>query len=138
MPRDLIDQGYDTLLGEGGVMLSTGQKQLLAMARALAGTPKILLLDEATSALDEDNQERLYQLLKESGTGFISVGHRTTLIEYHDRVLQLDRSGSWEIKEETPYGESKPAPVNAVEYDKSSLSPLYIKLFGQSPPGTLP
>ncbi|MDD1631900.1 MAG: hypothetical protein LUP91_06785, partial [Methylococcaceae bacterium] len=82
--------------------------------------------------------ERLYQLLKEAGTGFISVGHRSTLIEYHDRVLELDRSGSWEIKEKTPPGKSKPAPVNAAESYKSSPGPLYIKLFGRSPTRTLP
>jgi putative ATP-binding cassette transporter len=86
----------------------------VAFARLFLRTPKFAFLDEATSALDEDNQERLYQLLKESRIGFISVGHRTTLIEYHDRVLQLDRSGSWEITEGTQPGKSKPAPVDGV------------------------
>ncbi|MGZ9275427.1 MAG: ABC transporter ATP-binding protein/permease, partial [Nitrospira sp.] len=118
-------------------VLSIGEQQRVAFARLLLRNSKFAFLDEATSALDEDNQERLYQLLKEAGTGFISVGHRSTLIEYHDRVLELDRSGSWEIKEETPPGKSKPAPVNTVEDSKSSPGALYIKLFGRSPPRTL-
>jgi len=82
-------------------VLSIGEQQRVAFARLFLRNPKFAFLDEATSALDEDNQERLYQLLKESRIGFISVGHRTTLTKYHDRVLQLDRSGRWEIREES-------------------------------------
>jgi len=81
-------------------VLSIGEQQRVAFARLFLRNPKFAFLDEATSALDEDNQERLYQLLKESRIGFISVGHRTTLTKYHDRVLQLDRSGRWEIRTE--------------------------------------
>ncbi len=81
-------------------VLSIGEQQRVAFARLFLRNPKFAFLDEATSALDEDNQERLYQLLKESRIGFISVGHRTTLTKYHDRILQLDRSGRWEIREE--------------------------------------
>ena len=81
-------------------VLSIGEQQRVAFARLFLRNPKFAFLDEATSALDEDNQERLYQLLKESRIGFISVGHRTTLTKYHDRVLQLDRSGRWEIRAE--------------------------------------
>jgi len=132
-----VDNDLDRVMDWVNV-LSIGEQQRVAFARLLLRNSKFAFLDEATSALDEDNQERLYQLLKEAGTGFISVGHRSTLIEYHDRVLELDRSGSWEIKEETPPGKSKPAPVNAVEGGKSSPGPLYIKLFGRSPHHTLP
>jgi len=82
-------------------VLSIGEQQRVAFARLFLRNPKFAFLDEATSALDEDNQERLYQMLKESRIGFISVGHRTTLTKYHDRVLQLDRSGRWEIREES-------------------------------------
>jgi putative ATP-binding cassette transporter len=82
-------------------VLSIGEQQRVAFARLFLRNPKFAFLDEATSALDEDNQERLYQMLKESRIGFISVGHRTTLTKYHDRVLQLGRSGRWEIREES-------------------------------------
>ena len=44
------------------------------------------------------NDNTLYRLLQESGIDFISVGHRKTLTQYHDRVLQLERTGTWELK----------------------------------------
>ncbi|RYD39078.1 MAG: ABC transporter ATP-binding protein/permease, partial [Verrucomicrobiaceae bacterium] len=78
-------------------MLSLGEQQRVAFARLFLRKPKFAFLDEATSALDEENQKALYQQLRESGVAYISVGHRTTLIDYHDRVLKLDRSGSWKI-----------------------------------------
>ncbi|MES2440656.1 MAG: ABC transporter ATP-binding protein/permease [Verrucomicrobiota bacterium] len=79
-------------------MLSLGEQQRIAFARLFLRKPKFAFLDEATSALDEENQEQLYQLVKRSGIGYISVGHRTTLIPYHDRLLLLDRDGSWKIE----------------------------------------
>jgi putative ATP-binding cassette transporter len=79
-------------------VLSLGEQQRVAFARLFLRLPKFAFLDEATSALDEENQDHLYTLLKKSGIGFISVGHRRTLTQYHDRVLVLDRSGGWELK----------------------------------------
>jgi putative ATP-binding cassette transporter len=125
-----VDNDLDRVMDWINV-LSIGEQQRVAFARLFLRNSKFAFLDEATSALDEDNQERLYQLLKESGTGFISVGHRTTLVEYHDRVLQLDRSGSWEITEGAGLGQSKPAPVHAVDADKAQAGPLFKKLFGR-------
>jgi putative ATP-binding cassette transporter len=95
---DRVDNDLDRVMDWVNV-LSIGEQQRVAFARLFLRKPKFAFLDEATSALDEDNQERLYQLLKESRIGFISVGHRITLTKYHDRVLQLDRSGRWEIRE---------------------------------------
>jgi putative ATP-binding cassette transporter len=80
-------------------VLSIGEQQRVAFARLFLRNPLFAFLDEATSALDEDNQAQVYQLLKTSGIGFISVGHRTTLIPFHNRILELDRSGSWEIRD---------------------------------------
>lgn len=79
-------------------VLSIGEQQRVAFARLFLRNFKFAFLDEATSALDEDNQKHLYGLLQKSNIGFISVGHRTTIIEYHERVLQLDRSGCWKIE----------------------------------------
>jgi putative ATP-binding cassette transporter len=93
-----VDNDLDRVVDWGNV-LSLGEQQRVAFARLFLRQPKFAFLDEATSALDEDNQDHLYQLLKESGVGFISVGHRTTLVGHHDRLLILDRSGSWEMKE---------------------------------------
>ncbi len=80
-------------------MLSLGEQQRIAFARLFLRQPKFAFLDEATSALDEDNQDHLYRQIRDSEIGYISVGHRTTLIPYHDRLLTLDRSGSWKLED---------------------------------------
>ena len=67
-----VFQGYDTVVGDGGTVLSLGQKQRLAIARALMKNPRILLLEEATSALDHEREAVLYQTLKKASS--ISVG----------------------------------------------------------------
>src|SRR5690606_13314234 len=59
-----LEQGYDTPLSEGGARLSVGQNQLLAMARALAGEPRILFLDEATSHIDSDTERQVQKALE--------------------------------------------------------------------------
>ena len=90
-------------------MLSLGEQQRVAFARLFLRKPKFAFLDEATSALDEENQQHLYQKIRASGVGYISVGHRTTLIPYHDRMLTLDRSGSWKIEDIATPGNSEAA-----------------------------
>ena len=87
-------------------MLSLGEQQRIAFARLFLRQPKFAFLDEATSALDEDNQEHLYRQIRESKIGYISVGHRTTLIPFHDRLLTLDRSGSWTVEDVTEVAKS--------------------------------
>jgi vitamin B12/bleomycin/antimicrobial peptide transport system ATP-binding/permease protein len=91
-----VDGDLDCVLDWGNV-LSLGEQQRIAFARLFLRMPKFAFLDEATSALDEENQRELYQRIRDSGISFISVGHRTTLVEFHDRILELDRSGTWEI-----------------------------------------
>ena len=93
-----VDNDLDRVVDWGNV-LSLGEQQRVGFARLFLRNPKFAFLDEATSALDEENQQTLYLKIKESQIGFISVGHRETLIQYHDRLLTLDRSGSWEIHE---------------------------------------
>lgn len=89
--RDLPN-GYETLLGEGGIGLSTGQKQLLAIARVLIRNPRILLLDEAMSALDEATEVRLIRELKRAASGHtvIMVTHNIERVRHFaDHVLVL-------------------------------------------------
>jgi putative ATP-binding cassette transporter len=93
-----VDGDLDSVVDWSNV-LSLGEQQRIAFARLFLRRPEFTFLDEATSALDENNQEELYLKLRESGISFISVGHRTTLIPFHDRILELDRSGSWEIRD---------------------------------------
>lgn len=92
-----VDDDLDRVVDWSNV-LSLGEQQRIAFARLFLRQPEFAFLDEATSALDETNQEELYLKLRKSGISFISVGHRTTLIQYHDRILELDRSGSWKIR----------------------------------------
>ena len=78
-------------------LLSLGEQQRLAFARLLLNSPRFVVLDEATSALDVATERHLYGLLAEREMAFVSVGHRPTLTAFHDTVLELDGSGSWQL-----------------------------------------
>ncbi len=78
-------------------LLSLGEQQRLAFARLLLSKPSYAMLDEATSALDLENEKRLYERLRALGTTFVSVGHRTSLLKYHDFVLELYSDSSWKL-----------------------------------------
>lgn len=95
---DLIERvgGLDTELNWAD-FLSLGEQQRLAFARLRLTQPRYAILDEATSALDVNNEKRLYQLLLDSGTTYISVGHRPTLVQYHQYVLELIGNGDWQV-----------------------------------------
>ena len=70
-------------------VLSLGEQQRVAFARLFLKRPSIAFLDEATSALDEDNERFLYEKLRAFRIAFVSVGHRSTLKEFHDTLLVL-------------------------------------------------
>jgi len=78
-------------------ILSLGEQQRLAFARVLVTRPHFVILDESTSALDLINEKNLYQQLKEIKTTFISVGHRESLFDYHQTVLELLPDSTWKI-----------------------------------------
>jgi vitamin B12/bleomycin/antimicrobial peptide transport system ATP-binding/permease protein len=80
-----------------GKILSLGEQQRVAFARALFAKPRFIILDEATSALDSKNEELLYQKLLESGATLISVSHRLNILKYHVHVLELGGDGSWKV-----------------------------------------
>ncbi|MEQ8994980.1 MAG: ABC transporter ATP-binding protein/permease [Coleofasciculus sp. B1-GNL1-01] len=80
-------------------VLSLGEQQRLTFARLLLNQPQYAILDEATSALDLGNEERLYHHLQAKGTTFLSVGHRSTLTNYHQSLLELSQDKTWQIKE---------------------------------------
>ncbi len=87
-----LSQGYDTELGEGGAKLSTGQKQLLAIARALAGSPVLLLLDEATSHIDSETEQVVQTALTElrGKVTIIAIAHRLSTIRDADQIIVLN------------------------------------------------
>ncbi|MDF5728843.1 MAG: ATP-binding cassette domain-containing protein, partial [Rhizonema sp. PD38] len=78
-------------------ILSLGEQQRLAFARLLVTSPSFTILDEATSALDLENEGNLYQQLQSKKTTFISVGHRESLFNYHQWVLELTQDSSWQL-----------------------------------------
>ncbi len=88
--------GFATVMNWGQI-LSPGEQQRLAFARLLISRPGYAVLDEATSALDVQNEARLYRQLQESGTTYVSVGHRPSLLAYHDQVLELQGEGNWRL-----------------------------------------
>lgn len=84
-------------------ILSLGEQQRLAFARLLVTHPSYVILDEATSALDLKNEELLYQQLQQTQTTFISVGHRESLFNYHQWVLELSEDSSWRLASISDY-----------------------------------
>jgi ATP-binding cassette subfamily B protein/ATP-binding cassette subfamily C protein/ATP-binding cassette subfamily B multidrug efflux pump len=87
-----LEQGYATPLGEGGARLSSGQKQLIAVARALAGRPRVLFLDEATSRIDSETEQRVQAALSElhGKTTVIAIAHRLSTIRAADKIIVLN------------------------------------------------
>jgi putative ATP-binding cassette transporter len=89
--------GFD-IEKDWGEVLSLGEQQRVAFARILINQPRYTILDEATSALDTKNEQTLYHHLLATGTTFISVGHRPTLTQYHDLLLEIYPEQNWELK----------------------------------------
>jgi ATP-binding cassette subfamily B protein len=87
-----LEKGYDTEAGEGGNRLSTGQKQLVSLARAVLADPKILILDEATSSVDTETERKIQSGIGTLLGGRISfvIAHRLSTIRSADRILVIE------------------------------------------------
>ena len=89
-------------------ILSLGEQQRLAFGRLLLNAPRFVVLDEATSALDVATEDHLYALLRQRELAVISIGHRPTLKDYHDTVLELSGDGGWRLLPATSYDFGRP------------------------------
>lgn len=100
------ERGLDTLIGEGGVKVSGGEKQRLSIARALLRRPHLLVFDEATSSLDSLTEEEISRTIREIATGrdviTILIAHRLSTVMHADRILVLERG---RIVESGPHDE---------------------------------
>jgi len=89
------DQGLDTVIGEGGVKVSGGEKQRLSIARALLRRPQLLVFDEATSSLDSLTEEEISQTIRDVATGqdaiTILIAHRLSTVLHAHRIYVLER-----------------------------------------------
>lgn len=86
------EKGYDSEVGEGGDLLSTGEKQLISFARALLSDPRLVILDEATSSIDTESEKLIQNAIEKlliNRTSFV-VAHRLSTIVEADKILVLD------------------------------------------------
>ena len=105
--------GLDSVVGDRGVLLSSGQRQRISLARALLRKPTLLILDEATNALDVENEARVLDAIREAirppganaarhgGLTVLMIAHRASALRRADRIFELEngriaRSGTWE------------------------------------------
>jgi ATP-binding cassette subfamily C protein len=104
--------GLESVVGDRGILLSSGQRQRIALARALLRRPTLLLLDEATNALDVENEARVLDALREAmrkregRLTILMIAHRASAVRKADRVFELEggRVAGSQIRDESQAG----------------------------------
>jgi ATP-binding cassette subfamily B protein len=88
-----LEKGYDTAVGQRGVNLSAGQRQLICLARAILADPRILILDEATSSVDTNTERIMQRALRKltRGRTCLTIAHRLSTVTGADRIIVLEQ-----------------------------------------------
>ncbi|OQY48661.1 MAG: ABC transporter [Anaerolineaceae bacterium 4572_78] len=94
-----LENGYDTEVGEGGSLLSVGQKQLISLARAVLADPDIFIMDEATSSVDTVTESLIQKGMETlmAGRTSLVIAHRLSTIKQADRIMVIDNGGISEM-----------------------------------------
>lgn len=95
-----LPKKLDTIVGAGGALLSVGEKQRIALARALIIRPLVLVLDEITSALDPENEAAILRALRGAAPGriIILISHRERVADFCDRIYRIEAGRTWLLK----------------------------------------
>ncbi|EFA85789.1 ABC transporter D family protein [Heterostelium album PN500] len=97
--RDIIARGdLNDLTHNWLNALSPGEQQLISFLRLLYHKPVFALMDESTSSIPQSMEKRVYQACKDQGISTISVGHRHSLTQYHQKLLTLDKQHNWKLQ----------------------------------------
>lgn len=88
-----LPQGYNTMIGENGVLLSGGERQRISIARAILKDAPVIVLDESTASMDADNETRLQKALSEliKNKTVLIIAHRLRTVEKADKIIVLDK-----------------------------------------------
>ena len=121
-----LPDGYNTIVGERGYKLSGGEKQRLAIARAILQNPKVLVLDEATSALDTQTEAAVQESLARLAEGrtTFAIAHRLSTLRNADRLVVLDKGQIVEQGTHTELMDKKGVFFKLVETQKQTSKAL--------------